>query len=45
MGLCRLGKNVSILLPDNVAEEFLVIGKFVGEKSKPYLCRLEKRFI
>jgi hypothetical protein len=33
-------KNVSILLADDVVEENLAFGIFVGENSKPMLCRL-----
>jgi hypothetical protein len=34
-------KNVSILLTDIDAEVCYAIGEFVGENSKPFLCRLE----
>jgi hypothetical protein len=36
MGFCRLGKNVSILLADNVAEVIFAIGEFVVQNSKPF---------
>ena len=34
-------KNLSILLPDITAEYYYSIGDFVGENSKPLLCKLE----
>jgi hypothetical protein len=34
-------KNISILLPDISAEVGYATGDFVGENSKPLLCRLE----
>jgi hypothetical protein len=34
-------KNVSILLTDITADFLYAIGDFVGENSKPLLCRLE----
>jgi len=34
-------KNVSIMVPENSFEENLVLSNFVGENSKPLLCRLE----
>jgi hypothetical protein len=37
-------KNVSVLLVDMIAEEHYAFG-FLGEKSKPLLCRLENGVI
>jgi hypothetical protein len=34
-------KNVSILMPDIIAEVNYASGNFVGENSEPLLCRLE----
>jgi len=34
-------KNVSILIPDMLAEEKYANGAYVGENSEPLLCRLE----
>jgi hypothetical protein len=34
-------KNVSILMPDMIAEENYASGNFVGKNSEPLLCRLE----
>ena len=34
-------KNVSILLADDIVEENFAFGFFVGENSKPMLCRLK----
>jgi hypothetical protein len=39
--LFRLSKNISILLADNFAEKYSVLGEFFVEISNPYLCRLE----
>jgi hypothetical protein len=34
-------KNLSILVPDMIAEGNYASGNFVGESSEPFLCRLE----
>jgi len=34
-------KNISILIPDMMAEEYYAKGDFVGDNSKPLVCRLE----
>ena len=34
-------KNVSIILIDKFAEECYAVGDFVGENSKPFLCKLD----
>jgi hypothetical protein len=44
-GVClewaKYHKNVSILFPDILAEQYYANGSFVGENSKPLLCGLE----
>jgi hypothetical protein len=34
-------KNVSVILSDISAEENFALGKFVGENSEPFLCKLK----
>jgi hypothetical protein len=34
-------KNASTMLSENLVEEFYSLGQYVGENSKPLLCRLE----
>jgi hypothetical protein len=37
----KIHKNVSILLPDMIAEDNFASGNFVGENSEPLLCGLQ----
>jgi hypothetical protein len=41
MNWAKYHKNISILLADITAEFNYAIGDFVGETSKPFLCKLE----
>jgi len=34
-------KNISIILPEAMAEYWYAMGDYVGENSKPFLCKLE----